>query len=84
MGGCTVAAVAYISQWGTSLALRIPKTIAQQWGVQKGSAIEISPEGDMVVLRKRTYDLDAMVAQITPENLHKEQDTGPAQGAEAW
>ena len=45
--------------------------------------MNISHEGDKVVLRKRTYDLDTMVAQITPENLHKEQDTGPAQGAEA-
>ena len=79
-----MTSVAYISQWGTSLAVRIPKAIARQWGVEKGTAIEISPEGDVVVLRKRTYDLDTMVAQITPENLHKEQDTGPAQGAEVW
>ena len=45
--------------------------------------MNIPHEGDMVFWRKQTYDLESMVAQITPENLHKEQDTGPAQGAEA-
>ena len=24
----------YVSQWGTSLAVRIPKPIAEQWGIQ--------------------------------------------------
>ena len=73
-----------ISKWGTSLAIRIPKTIAQQWGVREGSAIEIIPHEDHVVLRKETYDLDDMLAQVTEDNLHSELDSGPAQGNEEW
>ncbi len=79
-----MGAKSHISKWGTSLAVRIPKPIAEQWGVQEGSAIEIVPRGDQVVLRKRSYDLASMLAQMSPDNLHSEQDSGPAQGNEEW
>jgi antitoxin component of MazEF toxin-antitoxin module len=36
------------------------------------------------VLRKRTYNLADMLAQVTADNLHPELDTGPAQGNEEW
>lgn len=79
-----MAANSHIAKWGTSLAIRIPKAIAQQWGVREGSAIEIVPQGDHVVLRKETYDLADMLAQVTFDNLHSEQESGPAQGSEEW
>ena len=69
---------------GASLAVRIPKPIAEQWGVQEGSAIEIVPRGDQVVLRRKSYDLAVMLAEITPDNVHPEQDSGPPQGTEDW
>ena len=74
----------HISKWGSSLALRIPKSIAEQWGVREGSAIEIVSRGEQLVLRKRTYKLTDMLAQVTAENLHPELDTGPVQGNEEW
>ena len=79
-----MGANSHIAKWGTSLAVRIPKAIAQQWGVSEGSAIEIIPRGDHVVLRKETYNLADMLAQVTDNNLHSEQDSGPAQGDEEW
>ena len=79
-----MGAQTHISKWGASLAIRIPKPIVEQWGVREGSSIEIVPDGDQVVLRKTSYDLADMLAQVTPDNLHPEQDTGPAQGREAW
>ena len=74
----------HVSRWGASLAVRIPKSVAEQWGVREGSAIEIVLRGDRVVLRKKTYDLEAMLADVSPENLHPEVDTGPARGGEEW
>ncbi len=74
----------HISKWGTSLAIRIPKAIAQQWGVREGSAIEIISRGDHVVLRKETYNLTEMLDQVTDDNLHSEQNIGPIQGNEEW
>ena len=54
-----MGAKAHISKWGTSLAVRIPKPIAEQWGVEEGSAIEMVSRGATVlVLRKRAYDLN--------------------------
>lgn len=73
-----------ISGWGSSLAIRIPKPIAEQWGVQEGSSVEILPNGNHIVLRKAPYDLDEMLASVEPGNLHHETETGPLQGAEIW
>ena len=64
-----MGAESHTSKWGTGLAVRIPKPIAEQWG-------------DQVVLRKKSYDLVGMLAQMSPDNLHSEQDSGQAQGNE--
>ena len=73
-----------IAKWGTSLAVRIPKPIAEQWGVHEGSAIEIASRGEQVVMRKRAYNLTDMLDQVTAENLHPEMSGGPALGNEEW
>ena len=79
-----MAAKTRIATWGSSLAIRIPKPIAEQWGVREGSAVEIAHEGDTLVLRKRAYDLDHLVSGIILANIHSEHDTGAAQGNEIW
>ncbi len=79
-----MGAESHVSRWGTSLAVRIPKPIAEQWGVREGSTIEIVAEGDEVILRKRPYDLATMLAQVDSDALHPEQDAGPAVGREEW
>ena len=73
-----------ITQWGDSLAICIPDNIAQEWGIHPGSTIEIIRRDDVLVLRKKTYDLATMLSQITDENLHREIDTGPPMGKEIW
>ena len=79
-----MGAKSHIAKWGTSLAVRIPEPIVDQWGVCEGSAIEIVLHGDQVVIRKRTYNLADMLDQVTEDNLHPGLDTGPAQGNEEW
>ena len=79
-----MAAKTRIATWGSSLAIRIPKPIAEQWGVQEGSAIEIVPDGDTLMLRKQVYDLASLLDQVTPGNLHQEMATGSPQGNEEW
>ncbi len=79
-----MGASSHIARWGSSLAVRIPKPVAEQWGVREGSRIEMQPRGDRLVMRRKTHDLAEMVARITPETLHSEVDTGPAVGEEAW
>ena len=79
-----MGAKTHVSRWGTSLAVRIPKAIVEQWGVQEGSAIEMISRGGEVVLRKQPYKLEAMLAEVTPDNLHAEQGFGESRGNEAW
>ena len=73
-----------VARWGASLAVRIPKAIAEQWGVSEGSAVELISRGEQVVMRKKTYDLAEMLARVTSENLHSEVDFGPPAGREEW
>ena len=40
--------------------------------------------GDRLVMRKETYNLADILAEITDDNLHPEVDTGPPQGNEEW
>ena len=79
-----MGAKSYVAKWGSSLAVRIPKPIAEQWGVHEGSAIEIVSQDDQVVLHKRSHSLTEMLARVTADNLHSELDTGPPAGNEGW
>ena len=79
-----MVAKSQIYKWGSSLAVRIPKPITEQWGVHEGSAVEMALRGHQVLLRKTTDSLAGMLATVTDENLHPEVDTGPAQDNEAW
>ena len=79
----SMGAKSQICKWGSGLAGRIPKPIAQQWGVREGSTVEMASRGNQVVLCTKTYSLAVLLATVTYENLHPEVDTGPAQGNEA-
>ena len=71
-----------LARWGASLAARMPESVAKLWGAREGSAMEIVPHGDEVVPPRKSYDLDAMLAKVCPDNLHAEVDTGDPTGIE--
>ncbi len=73
-----------VSKWGGSLAVRIPKPIAEQCGITEGDPIQLVVHGDGILIRKHNYDLKAMVSQITSSNIHHEQDHGTPLGKEQW
>ena len=73
-----------VAKWGASLAIRIPKAIAEQWGVREGSPVELVSRGEQVVIRKKRYDLAEMLAKVSTENVHSEVDFGPPAGREEW
>ena len=74
----------HIGKWGGSLAVRIPKAIAEQCGVSEGSSMAMDVQDGRIVMRKRTYDLAEMLTRVTADNAHPEQDIGEAQGNEQW
>jgi antitoxin MazE len=74
------------SKWGNSIALRIPNGMAKELRIADGSAADVQvKDGTLVVTParvKKKYDIDKLVAGITPENLHGEIETGGAVGNE--
>lgn len=84
-GRCVM--VTKVQKWGNSLAVRIPKLLAQEMALFQDSPIEIIfREGELVMrpVMKPTYTLEDLIAQITPENVHGEWDTGQPVGNEGW
>jgi antitoxin MazE len=76
-----------IKKWGNSLALRIPKPLADEVGLKEDSAVDLCLEDGRLVIVPAVapqYALDALLARVTAGNLHGEVDTGAAVGGEVW
>ncbi len=76
-----------IQQWGNSLALKIPKPIAEEVGLRHHAEVEVwLVNGKLVVfpVKEPGPSLETLLAEVTEENLHSEVDTGPAVGREVW
>ncbi|MFZ0298095.1 MAG: AbrB/MazE/SpoVT family DNA-binding domain-containing protein [Candidatus Sulfotelmatobacter sp.] len=76
---------AQIVKWGNSLAVRIPKPVAEEAGVREGDPIVIEAAAGQISLRRkqRIPTLKELVAQITPENRYEETPTGAERGKES-
>ncbi|MCH7625258.1 MAG: AbrB/MazE/SpoVT family DNA-binding domain-containing protein [Chloroflexi bacterium] len=78
---------ARIQKWGNSLALRIPKALAEEVHVRQNTQVEISlVDGKIVVEPVKTpeWTLEDLLEGITEENLHLEVESGPSVGKEVW
>ncbi len=76
-----------VRKWGNSLAVRIPKTFAADLGVAQDSSVELSVEDGCLLIRPSVaprYELAALLASVTPKNVHTEIDLGSAMGKETW
>jgi antitoxin MazE len=77
---------AQMLKWGNSLAVRIPKPVAEAANLKVGDSleIEVAPEGAVRLHRVgKVPSLARLVSQITPENRYEEVSTGPEIGKEA-
>jgi antitoxin MazE len=77
-------ALAQIVKWGNSLAVRIPKPVAEQAGVSEGDPIVIEAEKGHISVRRRQRvpTLRQLVAKITPKNRYDETSLGSDLGKE--
>ena len=77
----------HIQKWGNSLALRIPKSFANEVGLQRETPVEVLLADGKLVIAPVTQPkptLKQLLATITKENLHDEVDTDSAVGNETW
>jgi antitoxin MazE len=75
-----------VKKWGNSASVRIPAAVMQAAHLNLDDAVDIRAENGLIVIkpiRSKTYDLDELLAGITPENLHEEADFGSSVGREA-
>lgn len=73
-------------KWGNSLAVRIPKSIADQAGVREEDELEIEVVARVIRLKPRRPEvtLENLLKGITRKNLHREADFGRPEGSEVW
>ena len=79
-----MATDSHVAQWGTNLAIRIPKPLAEELELQAGTAVELSAEDGRLTIARKELDIEEMIARITPEKRHEEWDLGRPQGKEIW
>ena len=78
-----------IATWGKSTALRIPSALAKASGLRIGQTVRLESGADGSITIRPVLarpDLEALLAQVTPENLPDEADYswGKPAGSEAW
>ena len=76
-----------VQKWGNSLALRIPKPLATQVGLEANTLVTVLLRGEELVIapvKPPSLKLEDLLAQVTEHNLHGEVFTGPAAGREEW
>lgn len=76
-----------VQKWGNSLAFRIPKSFADEIGLSQNSSIQLMiKEGALVVTpeRETKWRLEELLEKVTKDNIHREWETGSAQGDEVW
>lgn len=75
-----MAVATTVQKWGNSLAVRIPKDIADRINITQGSEINVvENEGKITLVPRQPqikYSLDELLAQCKPENRHEEIDFG--------
>jgi antitoxin MazE len=74
-----------IKKWGNSASVRIPVGIMEAARLQLDDVVDVSEEDGRIVItpiRSQDYDLNQLLAAITPENLHGEADFGSPVGQE--
>ena len=77
----------HITKWGNSLAVRLPRRVAEAARLRQGDALDIVVAGAGKVelrARKRRITLASLIRDITPENRHDATDWGNPIGKETW
>ena len=76
-----------VQKWGNSLAVRLPKELADRFSLYQGSSVVISNDKESIKIKpviEKEMSLREMVKKINKFNRHEEIDFGPPVGKEVF
>jgi antitoxin MazE len=76
-----------VQKWGNSLAVRIPKPLAEDAKVEEGTVLNLAVSKGKVIatpVKKNKQSLQQMLAKVSRKNLHAEVKSGAPVGREIW
>lgn len=76
-----------VQKWGNSLAVRIPRSLAEDAQLKPGKAVNmVSRDGQIVIaaVRQQRFKLADLLEGVTSRNKHEELITGNPVGLEVW
>lgn len=75
-----------VAKWGNSLAIRIPKNVAEKIKLIEGTAISIDVIDDNIIItpEKPKYTLEELLSGASSEDFEGEYDWGEPVGDEIW
>lgn len=76
-----------VKKWGNSASVRIPASIMAAAALRIHQEVEVREDAGRIVIEPVTapsYELDALLAGMTPDTFPEEIDFGPAEGKEIW
>ncbi|KEF42173.1 MAG: hypothetical protein ER33_07385 [Cyanobium sp. CACIAM 14] len=76
-----------VQKWGNSLGVRIPRSLADQIGLDAGTEVSLSAKAGALIVKPALparLNLDDLLAGVTSDNIHSAVDTGEAVGLEIF
>ena len=76
-----------VQKWGNSLALRIPRSVAKDIHLHRGSVVDMTLVAGKIVVkprRQRHYALVQLLRGVTKRNRHVALEWGERVGHEVW
>lgn len=74
-----------VAKWGNSLAVRLPRHVAEEMRLREGSSVDINVESGVLVLRpaRLRYKLGDLLGGLNPKAMRAAWTWGGDKGREA-
>ena len=76
-----------VKKWGNSASVRIPASIMAAAALRIDQLIDVREDQGRIIIEPvlaPVYDLDELLAQMSPDTFPDEVDFGPPVGKEIW
>ena len=76
-----------VKKWGNSASVRIPASVMAAASLHIDQLVDIREDKGRILIEPVStpvYDLDALLAQMTPDNFPDDMDFGAPVGNEIW